>query len=99
MVRMENLSVSDDLLWTFVLPENQILYGFGIGAWLNTMVRGFPAVVVFLCAYLLCMLPENNFRAQAQTRTSVWMVPVCAVAFTWSLLCLSSESVFLYFNF
>lgn len=99
MLRMENLAISDDLLWTFVLPENQILYGFGILAKLNGFVRGFPAVVVFLFAYLVCMLPENNVRRQVRPRTSVWMVPVCAVALTWSLLCLSSESVFLYFNF
>ena len=97
--RAEYFGISDDLLWTFVLPENQILYGFGFLAKLNGLIRGFPAIVVFLAAYLICMLPENNVRRQARPRTSVWMVPVCAVALTWSLLCLSSESVFLYFNF
>ena len=99
MFRMESLNISDELLWTFVLPENQILYGFGFPAKLNGLVRGFPAVVVFLFAYLVCMIPENNVRMQARARTHMWMVPVCAVALTWSLLCLSSESVFLYFNF
>lgn len=99
LFRMENTAVSGDLLFAFTVPENLVLYGYGPLAFISSKIYGFPVWFLMLAAFLVCLLPENNVRLQKRQRTAAWMVPVCAVAFTWSLLTLSSEAVFLYFNF
>ena len=54
-------------------------------------------LLFILAGFIICLVPENNYR-QGNKLGIVSMV-LCAAAFVWAFLCLSSESVFVYNNF
>ena len=98
ILMFENTSVSEGLLKTFVLPEFKFLsdlfppLGTAAG-----MVRGFWMLFFILAAFVICLLPENNYR-KLHENSSLTMV-FAGLAFVWAVICLSSESVFVYFYF
>ena len=51
----------------------------------------------FAAAFLICLIPENNYRTR--TRKGFASMVFAAIAMVWCVLCLSAESVFVYFNF
>ena len=81
----------------FVLPETDFIFTtLGLNG-LNDAVRGFSAVIFLVASFLLCLIPENNYRKL--DKITFGSMFLSAAAFIWAFLCLSSESVFLYFNF
>lgn len=97
MFSFQDMSVSDDLLNAFLLPETDLLLKLLHLEGINAAVRGFRLIIFVLCAYGICLIPENNYK---KLETNNWLTMVmAAVAFVWSFLCLSSESVFVYFGF
>lgn len=97
MFSFQDMTISSALLDSFVLSETSILLDvFGLNA-LNSAIRGFPMLFFIISAIITCTVPENNYR-QADKLTIPNMI-VCGIAFVFSLLCLSSESVFVYYNF
>ena len=97
MFSFQNMAVSGGLLEVFVLPETGFLLDKLDFLALDDAVRGFPALVTTLSAFLLCMVPDNNYRNQ--DRLNIGNMILCALAFAWAFMCLGSESVFVYFNF
>lgn len=97
MFTFQNMAVSDGLLQAFILPETRFLNNFLHLAALNGSVRGLWCLIFMLGAFLLCLISENNCRNL--TRNHLLYMPVAAAAFVWAFLCLSSESVFVYFGF
>ena len=97
MFTFQDMSVSDDLLKSFVLPETPFLLKSLHFEGVNTAVNGFGMIVFVICAYGICLIPENNYKKLEKNN---WLTMIlAAVAFVWSFLCLSSESVFVYFGF
>ena len=97
MFSFQNLGISSGLLQAFVLPESAFIFDkLGLVA-LNKTVRGLPMFIVSLSALLICLVPENNLRDSRKLGPCSMLF--CAAAFVWSILCLSTESVFVYFNF
>ena len=97
MFSFRSMAVSEGLLRVFVLPETQFLLDTLDFLKLDDAVRGLPMLVTMVSAFLLCMIPDNNYRRQ--DKLSVPNMILCAAAFVWAFLCLGSESVFVYFNF
>ena len=97
MFSFRDMAVSDGLIKVFVLPETAMILDKLDILNLNTLVRGFPMAVMTVGALLLCLIPENNYRNQ--NKLSVINMLLCAAAFVWAFLCLSSESVFIYAGF
>lgn len=97
MFTFQDMAVSNDLLAAFVVPETAFLFKtFHLEA-LNSAVRGFSLLLFMIGSLGLCLIPENNYRNR---ENNSWLTMVlAAAAFVWSFLCLSSESVFVYFNF
>lgn len=97
MFSFRDMAVSDGLLKAFVLPETEFLLDkldfFG----LNAAVRGLPMLAASVSAFVVCVWPENNYRNMEKLNAANMVL--CAAAFVWAFLCLSSESVFVYFNF
>ena len=91
------MAVSDGLIRSFVLPETAFLLDKLDFLGLNGRIRGLPMLIVTLGALLLCLIPENNYRNLK--KLSIPNLLLCAAAFVWAFLSLSSESVFVYFNF
>lgn len=97
MLAFKNMAVSDGLIQSFILPETQfILDALKMNA-LNSAVRGLSLLVFTTLSFGICLIPENNYRTQ-QRLTTVNLI-LAIGAFVWSVLCLSHESVFVYFNF
>lgn len=97
MFSFENMSISDGMIQSFLQPETQFLLDKLDFFNLNSIVRGFPMLICSLGAFLICMIPENNYRRL--DRISIPGMLICVAAFVWAVLCLSNESVFVYLNF
>jgi len=97
IVSIRSLSISDKLIDQFNLPERNFFYDvFHIGNMANG-IKGFNMLVFLLVAGLICLIPENNYRNK--DKLSVASMLLAAVSFVWGVLCLGSESTFVYFGF
>lgn len=97
MFTFQDLSVSQGLLDAFRLPEmdffDQVLH-LSI---LQDRIRGFSLLVFLLAAFVICLIPENNYR-RLKTNGFVSMV-FAAIAFIWGFLCVNGETTFVYYYF
>ena len=93
---MQETSISDGLIRCFTLPEMPFLVNMLPIERLQA-IRGFWMILYVLFAMGICLIPENNYKNLE--KRSVCRMLLAAVAFVWGFICLSSESVFVYFNF
>ena len=93
----KKMAVTKELLQQFVLPETPFLFETLGLTGLDSTVRGLSAAIFLIGSALICLVPENNYRNSS--RIGLVSMVLCATAFVWAFLCLSSESVFVYFNF
>ena len=93
---MQDTSISDGLIRCFTLPEMPFLVNMLHFERLQA-IRGFWMILYVLFAMGICLIPENNYKNLE--KRSVCRMLLAAVAFVWGFICLSSESVFVYFNF
>ncbi len=97
MFAFGDMRISKGLISQFVLPESAFIFEKLHLVGLNGMIRGFSMAAFTIAAFVICLVPENNYRNSK--KLGVVNMLLCAAAFTWAFLCLSSESVFVYFNF
>ncbi len=97
MFCFQDMSVSQGLIDTFNLPETQLILDVFHLKVLNDNVRGFSLFIFTLVSFAICLVPENNYRNK--DKLGIIALILAAVAFVWGFLCLSSETVFVYFNF
>lgn len=97
MFSFQDMSVSGGLIDVFNLPESGLLNELLHFEALNDNVRGFWMLLFAVSAFFICLVPENNYRKLLKNNY-ISMV-LAAAAFVWGFLCLSSESVFVYFDF
>lgn len=97
IVQLKDTSVSSELLEVFVIPEYAFMIKLLHLQKTNYEIRGFAMLVHILVAFIICLFPENNYRMRE--KNSIFTMCVAAVFFVWGLLCLGSESSFIYFGF
>ena len=97
MFSFQNMGISDGLISIFVLPENTFLFEKLGLADLNRIIRGFPMLLFIIASFVICLVPENNYRNRNEI--GIVSMVLCAMAFVWAFLCLGSESVFVYNGF
>lgn len=97
ILTFQDTSVSDGLIQVFVLPETRFINTLLHLNAVNSSVRGFSMLLFMCSALFLCLVPENNY--QSREKNNAFTMFLAAIAFVWGFLCLSSESVFVYFNF
>ena len=93
MLRFGSTAISEGLLECFEIPEARVL----LPALRLSPIRGASALLFYLSALLLCLIPENNYRRK-DSLTPAGAV-LAALAFFFGFLHLGGESVFVYFNF
>ena len=97
MCSLQSTEVSAGLINSFILPETSFLLKILHMETLNTKVRGLNLLFFTVAAFAICLIPDNNYNKH---KSNNWItLPLSAVAFVWGFLCLSSESVFVYFGF
>lgn len=94
---MQSTEVSEGMISSFNLVENQFLYNMLGLTWLPENVRGFNMLIFIIVACFICFVPENNYRNK--DKLSIGTLVVASVAFIWGVLCLGAESTFVYFGF
>ena len=97
IVCVQNLNVSDGIISTFNLQENTFISNVLGLKWSIENIRGFWMNVYILLTGGICLLFDNNYRTL--NKKSWIMMIISAIAFIWGFICLSGESVFVYFNF
>ena len=91
------MAVTDGLINSFILPETTFILRTMHLENINMLVRGFSMLIFVLAGYGICLIPENNYK---NLKKNNWfLLIISSITFVWSFLCLSSESVFVYFNF
>lgn len=93
---MQNTTISDGLINCFTLPEMPFLVNM-LHLERFLAIRGFWMILYVIFAMGVCLIPKNNYK-NLEKRSAGRML-LAAVAFVWGFICLSSESVFVYFNF
>lgn len=97
IVCVQNLNVSDGIISAFNLQENTFISNVLGLKWSIENIRGFWMNVYILLAGCICLLFDNNYRT---LNKKSWIIMIIsAIAFIWGFICLSGESVFVYFNF
>ena len=91
MLFFENMAVSEELLQCFELQEAALLLPA------LPSINGLMALLFYLGAFLLCLVPENAYRQK--DRLSRGSVLLAVLAFFFGFIHLGGESVFVYFNF
>ena len=94
--RMQNTTISEGLIDCFDLQETSFLTNL-LHLERFQIVRGFWMLLYMIAGLGICIVPENNYRNR--NKLSGGMMILAAIAFVWGFICLSSESVFVYFNF
>ena len=97
MFSFQDMTISSALIDCFVLPETEFIIEMFRLSGVNLAVKGLSMLFYIGAAIFICTVPENNFK-QAKKLTIPNMI-ICGITFVMSLLCLSSESVFVYYNF
>ncbi|MCM1303498.1 MAG: MBOAT family protein [Lachnospiraceae bacterium] len=97
MFSFQNMNISDGLIDVFNLPESALINDILHLGNIMAQVRGLWLLLFTVSASLICLIPENNYR-RFRKNGYISMI-FAAAAFVWAFLCLSSESVFVYFNF
>ena len=97
MFSFQNMAISSDLMKTFILPETAFFVDSFDRLGLNSLVNGFPMLIMVIGALLICLIPESSYRNMHRLNAANMLL--CVIAFVWAFLCLGSESVFIYTDF
>lgn len=96
ILKMQSTTISDGLIACFRLQEVPFLIQtFHLER--TEGIRGFWLLLYVIFSMGICLVPDNNYKTR--NRLSIGSMIFAAIAFAWGLICLSSESVFVYFNF
>ena len=97
MLKMETLSVREELINCFTIPEREFLIDafhlkplFGKAPWIGAMV-------VFIFSFCICLNHKNNIEKVVEKNLKTAMLTALLLAI--SILSLSGVSVFIYFDF
>lgn len=98
MLSISNTTISDGLINTFMIQESAFLCNtISLIDKCSQHMRGFWMTGFIVFSLCVCFVPENNYR-NLKKMTPVIMI-LAAFAFVWGFICMSGESVFVYFNF
>lgn len=97
MLCFQNTAVSDNLVATFHLPETSFINDILHLNMYSQNIHGFWMLIFIIMAFGICLIPENNYKSKE--RLSFFSMIVAAIAMSWAVLSLSTESQFVYFGF
>lgn len=97
IICMQSTEVSYGLITKFYLVENDFIYTLLRIGKLPNIIRGFNMIIFIIVSLIICFVPENNYRNKE--KLTVGSMLLASFSFIWGVLCLGSESTFVYFGF
>ncbi len=97
MIYLEDTSISNGLMEYFILPESTFLSDLLHLSYFENHIRGFWMLLFLVVSFGICLIPNNNYK-KLRKLTFLSMI-AAAIAMVWGILCLGSESQFVYFGF
>lgn len=97
ILSIQSISVSSGLIAAFNLAENQFIYNVLYLFSIRKIPSSFNMILFILISCIICFVPENNYRNK--DKLSVGSLLLASFSFVWGIICLGSESTFLYFGF
>lgn len=98
MFSFHDLTLSPGLAGTFAIPEagfiSYVLYQKNINLY---DINGLWMILFLTVSFGICLLTENNYRKMG--KMSVGNMILAAIALVWGILCLSTNSEFIYLGF
>lgn len=93
----QSTAISDEVIELFDLTEINMILQFLKVSNISSAIRGFSMLLIFFAGFFICLVPENNYKTREHL--NLFNMILAAVAFTWGILCLNTESVFVYYGF
>ena len=97
IVRLQDLSISEGLINEFIVPEGKVLLDLLHLNTLNQNIRGFYMVAFLIATFTICLIPNNNYKTQKCI--SIPNLALAVIAFIWGLLCIGTNTNFIYMGF
>lgn len=97
MFSFQSTAISDGLISVFKISESALINQMLHLNNLDANVRGLWLLLFFVVSYGICLIPENNYKRLSKLSAATMIF--ASIACVWGILCLSVESVFVYFNF
>ena len=97
MLRFQDTKISDGLITTFIQPESKLITKVFHLDFFEGNIRGFWMLIFYLIGFILCLGFENAYRRKY--KKNIVTAIFYAILFVFTLTCIGSESVFVYFNF
>ncbi len=97
MFTFQSTLISEGVYNAFIIPQMPFIYSLLHIDSLNEKIRGLSLLIFMGASFAICLLPENNYKRLKNG--GLFSAVFAALAFIFAFLSLSSESVFLYFNF
>lgn len=97
VLQMKSTTLSEGMIAVFDQPELRLIRRLFR---LNHIAERVPAINMFIfiiAACVICFIPENNYRKKDVLNPA--SLAAASAAFVLGVLCLSAESVFVYFGF
>lgn len=97
ILMFQDLNITNGPIWLLAFPEMVLFNDFFKLRWFVDNIKGFWLLIWTLSAFAICLLPENNYKRLKYN--SIFTMIITGFLFAWGVICLSSESTFVYFNF
>lgn len=98
MFSFQDLTLSDGLARTFIIPEagfiNYVLYRIHLSVY---DIVGLWMMIFLIGSFGICLLAENTYRKVRKISTGNMIL--AAIVLVWGILCLSTNSEFIYLGF
>ena len=97
ITNIQDTTISEDLIKSFDLAENQFIYDTFRLNDIVKLIPGFNMWVFILLGFTICLIPKNNYRNKE--KLTVGSLILASLSFAWGVLCLGTESIFVYTGF
>jgi hypothetical protein len=97
IVYVQDTSISSGIIEAFNVPERWcIIKNLHLQNWMYN--SPYVSMIIFvIAAYVICLVPNNNYREK--NRLNIVNMFLTALCLVWGILCLGTESTFVYYGF
>lgn len=97
MLKFNDTSISTGLINCFILPETSFLNWLFKLKYFSVRIRGFWMILFYLMSIILCLGFENTYKMKH--KKSILTAFYYGTLFIFTLTCIGTETVFVYFGF